>query len=192
MHMRKILNYAGLLLASGLMAQGHQISIGADLLMPQGDFSKEFSLGVGPTLGYELPVGDKVGITIQAGYDILMLKDEIKEVLEGATIIPAQAGLKYYFQESQSGVYAHAQAGIHAFSEKYKENALFGLEAETESKTNFSWGIGAGYQLSKLDIGIRYNMVMAGEEEGGSDGEEEGEALSYIGLRIGYILSIGE
>ncbi len=192
MHMRKILNYAGLLLASGLMAQGHQISIGADLLMPQGDFSKEFSLGVGPTLGYELPVGDKVGITIQAGYDILMLKDEIKEVLEGATIIPAQAGLKYYFQESQSGVYAHAQAGIHAFSEKFKENALFGLEAETESKTNFSWGIGAGYQLSKLDIGIRYNMVMAGEEEGGSDGEEEGEALSYIGLRIGYILSIGE
>ena len=192
MPMRKILNYAGLLLASGLMAQGHQISIGADLLMPQGDFSNEFSLGVGPTRGYELPVGDKVGITIQAGYDILMLKDEIKEVLEGATIIPAQAGLKYYFQESQSGVYAHAQAGIHAFSEKFKENALFGLEAETESKTNFSWGIGAGYQLSKLDIGIRYNMVMAGEEEGGSDGEEEGEALSYIGLRIGYILSIGE
>ena len=192
MNMRTILNYAGALFASGLMAQSHQISIGADLLLLQGDFSKEFSLGVGPTVGLEVPVGDKVGITIQAGYDILMLKDEIKEVLDGATIIPAQAGLKYYFQESQSGVYAHAQAGIHAFSEKFKENALFGLEAETESKTNFSWGIGAGYQLSKLDIGIRYNMVMAGEEEGGSDGEEEGEALSYIGLRIGYILSIGE
>ncbi len=188
MNMRTILNCAGLLLASGLMAQGHQISIGADLLMPQGDFSKEFSLGVGPTVGFEVPVGDKAGITIQAGYDILMLKDEIKEVLDGATIIPAQAGLKYYFQESQSGVYAHAQAGIHAFSEKFKENSLFGLEEETESKTNFSWAIGAGYQLSKLDIGIRYNMVMAGEEEG----EEEGEALSYIGLRIGYILSIGE
>ena len=192
MNMRKILNYAGLLFVSGLMAQSHQISIGADLLMPQGDFSKEFSLGVGPTVGFEVPVGDKVGITIQAGYDILMLKDEIKEVPDGATIIPAQAGLKYYFQESQSGVYAHAQAGIHAFSEKFKENSLFGLEEETESKTNFSWAIGAGYQLSKLDIGIRYNMVMAGEEEGDSGGEEEGEALSYIGLRIGYILSIGE
>lgn len=192
MNMRKITIGAGLLAGGTLLSQSHQVSIGADLLLPQGDFSKEFSLGVGPTVGFELPVGDRVGITIEAAYDILMLKDEIKEVLDGATIIPAQAGLKYYFQESQSGIYAHAQAGIHAFSEKFKENSLFGLEEETESKTNFSWAIGAGFQLSKLDIGVRYNMVMAGEEEGESGGGEEGEALSYIGLRIGYILSIGE
>jgi hypothetical protein len=192
MNMRTITIGAGLLIGSGLLAQSKQISLGADLMLPQGDFSKEFSLGVGPTVGFELPLGDKLGLTIQAGYNILMLKDEIKEVLDGASIIPAQAGLKYYFMESQKGLYAHGQVGIHAFSEKFKENDLFGLEAETESKTNFSWGIGAGYQLAKLDIGVRYNMVMAGEEEGESGGEEEGESLSYIGLRIAYILSLGE
>lgn len=186
--MRTITIGAGLLIGSSLLAQSKQLSFGADVMLPQGDFSKEFSLGVGPTVGFELPVGDRIGITVQAGYNILMLKDDIKEVLDGATIIPAQAGLKYYFQESQSGLYAHGQLGIHSFTEKFKENSLFGLSAESESKTNFSWGIGAGYQLSKFDIGVRYNTVTAGE----SEGSEESSSLSYIGLRVAYILSMGE
>src|SRR6188768_3741837 len=109
MNMRTITIGAGLLIGSSLLAQSKQLSFGADLFFPQGDFGKEFTMGVGPTLGFELPLGDKLGLTIQAGYDILMLKDEIKEVLDGASIIPAQAGLKYYFSESQKGLYAHGQ-----------------------------------------------------------------------------------
>lgn len=191
MNIRTITIGAGLLIGSGLLAQSKQLSFGADLIFPQGDFGKEFTMGVGPTVGFELPLGGKLGLTLQAGYDVLLLKDDIKEVLDGASIIPAQAGLKYYFSENQNGLYVHGQAGIHAFSEKFKANDQFGLEEETESRTNFSWGIGAGYHLGRLDIGARYNMVMAGEEEG-DGGEEEGESLSYIGLRIGYVLSLGE
>lgn len=188
MNMRTITIGAGLLIGTSLLAQSKQLSIGADVMLPQGDFSKEFSLGVGPSVGFELPVGDKIGITIQAGYNILMLKDEIKEVLDGATMIPAQAGLKYYFQESQNGFYGHAQVGVHSFTEKFKENALFGLSEESESKTNLSFGFGVGYQLSKFDFGARYNIVTAGE----SEGSEEAESLSYIGVRIAYILALGE
>jgi len=174
-----------LLVGTTLVGQSNQVSLGIDALLPQGDFNKEFSMGIGPSVGFELPVGDHIGITAQAAYSILLLKDDIKEVLDGASLIPLQAGLKYYFQESQSGIYAHGQLGVHMFSEKFKENAAFGLEAETESEAHFSWGIGAGYQLEKFDLGIRYNSISPKSEEG----EGEAEAFSYIGLRIAYLIS---
>ncbi len=191
MNMRTITFTAGLLIGSGILAQSKQLSFGADLMFPQGDFGKEFSMAVGPTVGFELPLGGKLGLTIQAGYDILMLKDEeVKEFLDGASVIPAQAGLKYYFSENQSGLYLHGQAGMHSFSEKFKElPAPFEREAETETTTSFSWAIGAGYQLSKFDLGVRYNSFSIEEEE--ANGEKGTEAMSYIGLRVAYILSLG-
>ena len=177
---------AAIIASAGLFGQNNQVSLGVDLGFPQGDFGKEFSMAVGPTAGFELPIGDHIGITAQASYCIMLLKDDIKEVLDGASLIPLQAGLKYYFQESQSGFYAHGQLGVHMFAEKFKENDAFGLEAETESNTNFSWAIGAGYQLKKLDLGVRYNSISPSEEEGG----EEAEAFTYIGLRIAYLINL--
>ena len=156
---------------SGLLsAQSPQLSFGADLALPQGDFDKEFGLGVGPTVGLELPFGEHLGVTVQAGYTILMLKDEAKDILDGASLIPAQAGLKYYF------------------TEKFKElPAPFEREAETESSTNFSWAIGAGYQLGMLDIGVRFNSISPKEEEGAG----ESDPFNYIGLRVAYLLDLG-
>lgn len=170
------------------LAQGTQLSLGADLALPQGDFSKEFSLGIGPSVGAELPVGDKLGITLQAGYTILLLKEDIKAVLESAALIPVQAGLAYHFNDDREGLYVLGQLGIHNFTEKFKSNAAFGLEEESESSTNFSWAIGAGYQLGKLDLGVRYNSISPKEEEGGA----EAEAFNYIGLRLAYRLSLGQ
>lgn len=180
----------GLLLGTGSVAsaQSKQLSFGADFSFLQGDIGKEYSLGVGPTLGFELPVGSKLGVTLQAGYTFLMLKEDAKDVLDGASLIPVQAGLKYYFTESQKGLYVHGQLGIHAFTEKFKAlPAPFNTEAETESSTNFSWAIGAGYQLDRIDIGVRFNSISPKEEEGGG----EAEALNYIGLRAAYLLNLG-
>ena len=174
---------------SGLLsAQSPQLSFGADLALPQGDFNKEFGLGVGPTVGLELPFGEHLGVTVQAGYTILMLKDEAKDILDGASLIPAQAGLKYYFTENQRGVYLHGQLGIHSFTEKFKElPAPFEREAENEFSTNFSWAIGAGYQLGMLDIGVRFNSISPKEEEGAG----ESDPFNYIGLRVAYLLDLG-
>ncbi|HRH38543.1 MAG TPA: DUF3575 domain-containing protein [Flavobacteriales bacterium] len=174
-------------LAGAVSAQSKQISAGADVMLPMGDFGKEFTMAVGPSVGFELPVGDKLALTAQATYGIMLLKDDIKEVLNSATLIPLQAGVKYYFQGSQNGLYAHAQVGVHMFSEKFKENALFGLSAETESQTRTSFGGGIGYQMDKLDFGLRYNMLLAGEEEEGS----ESDGWSYVGLRVAYLFALG-
>jgi opacity protein-like surface antigen len=178
---------AAIIASASLFGQSTQVSIGADVIIPQGDWSEEFIAGVGPTLGVEVPFGQKVAVTVQAGYDYLAVKDDFNEILEGASIIPVQAGLKYFFQTSQNGVYAHGQVGVHSFSEKFKENTAFGLDADTESKTNLSFGIGAGYQGDNFDLGLRYNVVTAGKEEDG----EKAESLSYIGVRLGFLIHVG-
>ena len=179
----------------GLMAQSNQIPLGADLGLPLDPLSKEYTLLVGPTAGFELPVGDKLALTLQVSYLLPQAKSDFKEVLSSASMIPAQLGLKYFFQESQNGLYGHAQVGIHAFSESFKDfdetvnGVTVHFDGESHTATNLSWAIGAGYQLEKFDIGLRYNMILPeaeAEEEG-----EEAEAKSYIGLRVTYLLSLG-
>lgn len=176
----------------GLMAQSNQLSFGVDLGLPLDPLSKEYTFIPGISAGFELPVGTNLGITLQAGYLMPQAKSDFSEVLSSSSMIPVQAGLKYYFQEQQKGFYGHAQVGIHAFSESFKAIDIAGIhvaDAETRSETNLSWAIGAGYQLDKFDIGLRYNMIIPGE-----DAEEEGEeteAKSYIGLRVAYLLALG-
>jgi Outer membrane protein beta-barrel domain len=188
---KQLLTLSAALLGSlGLMAQSKQVSLGLDLGLPLDPLSKEYTLLVGPSAGFELPIGDNLGITLNISYLLPQAKSDFKEVLSSATLLPIQAGVKYYFTESQNGFYGHAQIGVHSFSESFKAIDVAGIhvaDAETKSETNLSWAIGAGYQLEKFDIGLRYNMIMAGEAEAGA----ETEPKSYIGLRVAYLLSLG-
>lgn len=170
-------------------AQSPQLSLGVDLAMPLGDFSDFASFGVGPAAGIEFPVGDNIGVTVQVAYDFLTPNSDWKDFVESMSMLPAQAGIKYYFMDQQEGFYAHGQLGIHSMSTKSKEVDLGPLGAaggETTTNTNFSWAIGAGYQLEKLDIGLRYNSISPD-----SDAPDGTNAFSYIGLRIGYLINLG-
>jgi hypothetical protein len=195
MKTRNITLAAALCGTLGLMAQSNQISLGADLGLPIGDLGKEYTFLVGPTAGFELPIGDKLALTLHVSYLLPQAKSDFKEVLSSASLIPAQLGLKYFFQESQKGLYGHAQAGIHAFSESFKDydetvnGVTVHFDGLSETQTLMSFAIGAGYQLDKFDIGLRYNMILpeADAEEAGA----EAEAKSYIGLRVAYLLSLG-
>lgn len=186
--MKKIVTVlSALVLGTTAMAQGNQISLGLDAALPMGDYADGYSLGIGPAAGFELPVGDNLGITAQLSYQILMVNSDLKDFIASASTIPIQAGLKYYFQEQQEGVYGHAQIGVHMGTVKTEDIDLgpFGtIEGESESSTNMSWAIGAGYQMEKLDIGLRYNSISP-------DSDIEGaKAATYIGLRIGYLITL--
>lgn len=172
-----ILSMAAVALTSGLMAQSNQLSLGLDAGLPLGDDGDLYSLAVGPAAGFEFPVGDKVGLTAQVAYQFALMKSEFEGF--SLTLLPIQAGVKYYFTESQLGPYAHGQIGVHSATAKVE---FFGISA-TETTTDLSWAIGGGYQLEKLDIGLRYNMI-----SNGGDGVDNS---SYIGIRLGYLLPIG-
>lgn len=189
MKARVLLIGAALVGSTAMMAQNTQLSLGADIGLPMGDFGDVASLLVGPNVGLELPLGDKLGVTLQAGYDFVMLKSDAKDAFKSYTLIPAQAGLKYYFMDQQEGFYAHGQVGIHSSTVKTKDIDLgpFGtVEGTSASNTNFSWAIGVGYQMEKLDIGLRYNSISPD-----SDAGDDAKAATYIGLRIAYLLNLG-
>ena len=86
LNMKKFLLTAAVaILSGGLMAQDNQLSFGVDLALPMGDFGDAYSLGVGPTVGFELPVGDALGVTVQVGYDILMVKSDVSDFIKSAS-----------------------------------------------------------------------------------------------------------
>jgi len=185
--MKKLmLSFSALALAGTMSAQSNQISIAADLGLPLGDFGDFASFIIGPSVGFELPVGDKLGITAQLGYQIVTLKDD-NPFIKSYTMIPVQAGLKYYFMDQQEGFYGHGQVGIHSSTIKTEDITILGvtIPGSSDSNTNLSWAIGLGYQMEKLDIGLRYNSIMPD-----GDAPDGTSSSSYIGLRVGYLLNL--
>ena len=169
-------------------AQEFRGSAGLEIALPMGDFGDAYTLGYGLSVGGELPVGDNLGVTATVGYLLLSVDSELKDFVKSSAMIPAQLGLKYYFDEQQTGAYAHGQIGVHSNSTTFEDTedivvggitVLEGQEGETESDTNLSWAIGAGYFVNEnIDLGLRYNSI--------TSGEDEVDALSYIGVRAAY------
>jgi hypothetical protein len=167
-------------------AQSPQLSLGADVGLPMGDFGDVASLAIGPAAGFELPIGNNLGLTAQLAYHFVTLKDGAGDFFDRYNMIPAQVGLKFYFMEQQEGFYGHGQFGIHTISFKTVDidlGPLGTIEGVSDSNTNLSWAIGAGYQMEKLDIGVRYNSIMPD-----SDAPSGAKSSNYIGLRVGYII----
>ncbi len=187
MSMKKsTLSVAALALAGSMAAQSNQLSFGLDAGLPLGDFGDAASLIIGPSVGFELPVGDNLGVTAQLGYQIVTLKDD-NPFIDSWSMIPVQLGLKYYLSEQQLGLYAHGQAGIHSTTIKTADFTILGVTVpgQSDSNTNFSYALGVGYQLEKLDIGLRYNAITPD-----GDAPDGTSSSTYLGVRIAYVLSL--
>ena len=140
---------------------GGKFSIGAEAGLPVGDISEVYSVVIGGSIKYELPVAKQTYFTISAGYNAFLLKSEFKElgISSTANFIPIKAGIKYYssenfFLEGQLGaVFNTEQGGGHAFV----------------------WAPGIGYTFAGgFEAGFRY--------EGWTNGSTTGQ----LGLRLAY------
>ncbi len=192
--MKKItLGLAAFALASGLMAQETRISAGLELGLPMGDFGKVYGMGIGGTLGLELPIGDNLGFLAQAGYISFSGKDmsvgPVSVKADAAGMIPVQVGLKYYFTDNQEGFYAGLLTGVHMQSVKEVELVGLTLEEKTKMHTNFSLAPMVGYIIGEnLDLSLRYQMIFAkGAEASASGVTEKTVTNSYLGLRVSYM-----
>jgi hypothetical protein len=167
--MKNILKVVGVVLCLVAFTQNSnaqiKFSAGADL----GYATNEgYGLMYGLALGVEKPLGDNMGLTFQTGYDIMSLEGEGAS----ASLIPLQAGFKYYFTDNEGGLYAHGQLGMSMF--KYKIDTGFGTYESSGSY--LSYGAGVGFLVNEnIDLGLRYNMVSS-----------EGESLNYMALRAAY------
>lgn len=192
MSIRKILLSSAFICSSAfIMAQNPQISLGADVGIPVGDMSDDgASLILGPTLGFEVPIG-QVALTLQSGYSLVFVKENEelnRPVTKGWNIIPAQLGLKYFFTEPQLGWYVHGQGGIHAMIRNFDEATTTVITVndngtpndpsdDTSSETSatlpavditstlVSYALGVGYQSENLDVSLRYQGIGAEDED---------------------------
>ena len=166
---------------TAVSAQDFRASAGLEIALPMGDFADAYSLGYGLSVGGELPVGDNLGITGTVGYILLSPTSDVSDFIKNAAMIPAQVGAKYYFSEQQLGAYAQAQVGIHAVSQTTEDIEVGGItiEGDSDSESNLSWAIGAGYFINEnIDIGVRFNSI--------TTDVEEADPSSYIGLRAAF------
>jgi hypothetical protein len=178
------------LTAGTTMAQNGRFSVGAEIGMPMGDFSDGNGVGFGGSLRYELPMGDKLGLGLTAGY-ITFGGKSVDDGLGGTydnpsfSVIPIQAFLKYYFNEQQSGLYGMVDLGVHSSSVKTPEisytdpisgQVVVISPEETHTSTDLSYAPEIGYHLANLDLGLRYQIIST-----------EGSSTSYLGLRVAYV-----
>ena len=168
------------------VAQIGPVSLGAELALPTGDFGESYPLGYGASLGYEQPIGEKLGVTLQVAYIMLGIDDEVSTFIDKSSMMPIQLGAKYYLKERGAGLYGHVQVGVHSLSVTTKDLDLGfpgPFPGTTSSESYLSGAVGLGYMLSeKIDVGVRYNIIAP-------DSEFEGaEASSYLGVRLAYTL----
>lgn len=170
--MKKVLLAScAVLFAAVAFSQENRFSVGLELGIPTGDFGEVAGFGVGGSLGYEIPVGDKLGVIAQAGYVSFAGKEYdlgFFGTVKGPSwgMIPVQAGAKFYFTDNQEGAYLFGMVGIHSMS------------AGGASNTELSFAPGLGYIVGEnIDLGLRYQIISG-----------DGSSLSYLGLRAAYLL----
>ncbi len=183
MNFKLILTGLTIVAATAVSAQENRFSAGLELGLPMGDFGDATSFGIGGSLGYEIPVGDNLGVIAQAGFMSFSGKDQDLGLvsIEGVnyTMIPVQVGAKYYFTDNQEGFYAMGLLGIHSMSFKSPEYEFLGVKygGETVSDTNLSFAPGLGYIVGEnIDLALRYQIISG---DGGSS--------SYLGIRAAYM-----
>jgi hypothetical protein len=173
------------LTAGTTMAQGGRLSIGVEFAQPLGNFKDGANTGFGGSLRYEYPMGDKLGLTFTAGYISFGGKDQDigGQTVKGPSvgILPLQAGLKFYFNEQQNGLYVMAEVGAHS--------ASFGsVNGYTpKSHTSFSYAPEIGFHMAKLDFGLRYQFFSL-ESADATTGTTSTQTEGYIGLRAAFVL----
>jgi hypothetical protein len=190
--MKKItLAIAACIISGGLFAQESRFSAGLELAMPMGDWSDFVGFGFGATLGYEMPVGDNLGIMAQAGYISFSAKDIEVDLgplgtatVEGKSMgaIPIQVGAKYYFSDNQEGAYLGLLAGFHMLSSE-----------GSDGESNIGVAPLIGFMVGEhIDIGLRYQMLFDKQETVAVSGTsvsttEETVTNSYLGVRAAYM-----
>jgi hypothetical protein len=181
----------GLSSISTINAQNGRFSLGPEVGIPMGDFGDFYGPAFGGSFRYEHPIGDKMGLTITAGY--LVSAASSGDLGTGVDLgvigmAPLQAGFKYYFMDQQDGFYAMANLGVH-ITTVAASGAL-----ESASATGLSYAPEIGYALENWDFGLRYQLFGYPTYEFSIDpvtyavtSETSTSTESYIALRAAYV-----
>lgn len=151
-------------------AQAPKLGIGINAGIPTTD-QYNFTLGADARLQFD--VANQLSIPVTVGYTHFFAKDlNIGGVnfKQDYAYIPVKAGVKYFFDESGSGLYGLAEIG-----------AAFGVS--DEAKTGFLYSPAIGYSWSSgLDLGVKYEGISSAREANPAYEKN----VSHVALRLAY------
>lgn len=140
------------------------LNIGVELASPVGDFSETNKLGVGGSLKLAVPVASDLALTGSVGYLSFTGKDQTIGKSPAVNMIPLKAGVRFRFP---GGLYFEPQLGYTNFK----------LKDAASSNGAFTYAANAGFLISKLDVGARYEAY-----------SKNNNTTSFVGLRAGVNL----
>lgn len=140
------------------------VSIGGNIALPMGDFGDAAGTGFGATVTGEMELADKIVGTATIGY-LMWAEESLGGYDYSYSAIPILAGAKYYFQNN---FYAYGQLGFHLFSVDVEPESIY---FDGDSDTEFTLGLGAGYEFNQFDITAMFYII--------SD-------ANYLGIRAAY------
>jgi hypothetical protein len=157
---------------------GVRLSIGVDAGIPTGKLSDSYNWNIGGSVQADIPVANKLFVTVNAGYNNFFGKDvTVGNTTVSATniqLLPVKAGLKYFAVDK---FYIQGEAGA-AF-------ALNKADVGFDKSAAFVYAPQIGYQFplgskSYLDAGVRY------EASTKFVSNIDDSKVNFFGLRVAY------
>ena len=181
------------LVATPSFAQKMTWGVGADVLIPTGNFGDAYSIGFGGTGEFQYDFTPMLAGGVRAGYYTW----SAKSVAAGFTApsfsgVPVRVYGKYYFmpEAAKARVYGMLELGLFFWSSKvtlpsYSIGGFTfggGTSSTTGSDFNLVPEVGVQFPLGSvnLDVAAQYDMVMT-----------SGNTTSDIGFRVGVVFPIG-
>lgn len=181
-----VLSIAALALAGTMMAQDSGFNAGLDVVMPMGDLGDLFSVGFGPTVGYDKEAGDQGLLGVSLTYSIMSAKDD---AVSKGNMLGIVGHYKYFFDDVREGAYIGALLGWNRVGYHYEYSVPGVIDySGDESAGGLSFGATVGYVLNeRIDLGLRYHIIRATEDgDATASSGEAATSLGMIGLRATY------
>lgn len=170
------------LMSFSAQAQGKMAAnIGADILIPMGDFADAAKIGFGGTAMFEYMVNPNLAVTGKLGYITWGAKTGDNSAVEASfSGLPFLVGGKYYFMpQGKLRAYGQFELGLFFLSASVKSNVPGFSYSASASSTDFVIAPAFGVEIpagpkGAVDASVRYWGIF-----------KEGSAHN-IGFRVGY------
>lgn len=171
-----------ILIAARAHAQNNLFSLGVDVNIPQDVLTTLAKTGWGTSFRYERILKPRLNATATASL-IFFAKKSVSQTkaqivaTTKSTMIPVQAGLKYYIFQSHNGngLFLTGETGIHIMMAK---GTINGSDVPINTETHFSYSAGIGYRLRKVELAFRQQFISV-----------SGDTFTYSNIRLSVLLN---
>jgi hypothetical protein len=162
--MKNYLSVILLFLCSVVAFSQGRTSLGIEAGFPTGSGSDGVSTGIGGSLRYEGVATKNLTWLASAGYLYFSAKSVPGLTVSGSlSLIPIEAGVKYYPSETFNGFYFGADIGVVVGTANISATIPgLGTFSTSQSQNKFNFAPGIGYHFSAIDLTARYNVISDG------------------------------